>query len=229
MKNADLIEKLNSILECVTLINDKSTQIDTRLEQIDTRLEQIDTRLTKLENNSNRKQSNELNIQTYHNIEDKIDHLNKNCIPMIKNDVLTFLNNILSQDWFIQKIEQDIIFILKNTVNIYDIIAQYINDIETNENIQEKWIFVFPFQKNVLYYWNNEKQSWDKMSKNYLLKMFHLFQKNILSLYTEMVNTDDERFNDIDIIECGSHLYEDNFDKKYLDFKKKIFNVLQNG
>ena len=229
MKNTELIDKLNSIYQCVILINDKNTQIDTRLEQIDTRLEQIDTRLTKLENNSNINQSNVLNIQTYQNIEDKIDHLNKNCIPTIKNDVLTFLNHILNEDWFIQKIEKDIIFILKNTVNMYDIIAQYINDIETNENIHEKWIFVFAFQKNMIYYWNNEKQSWDKMSKNYLLKVFHLFQKNILSVYTKMVNGDDERFYDIDLVECGSNLYEDNFDKKYLDFKKKIFNLLQNG
>ena len=95
---------------------------------------------------------------------------------------------------------------------------------ETDENIYS--LYVFSYQKYILYYWNQDKLSWDKMSQELLNKLFNLIQQHILNIYSNIISIDDIRLKKIDLVECGSNLYVDNFDKKYSDFKKMIFQQL---
>jgi hypothetical protein len=85
-------------------------------------------------------------------------------------------------------------------------------------------LYAFPYQKYVLYYWDTEKLSWDKMKQDVLNKIFNLIQQHILNNFSNLIsNKSDVRLKQIDLVECGSNLYVDNFDKKYNEFKKTIF------
>lgn len=209
-------------------------EINKNIININTTLSNIENRITSLENkdifkNSYKLLDNNNANNSFQKIEDKIDYLNKNYNNVINKDIISYLNEMLLNENYIENIKNDIILILRKNTCIYDVIAKNISIFVEDNNHSFKWIFVFPFQKNILYFWNNNKQSWDKMNKQTLLDLFNLFQKHILRLFSIMNSEEDDRLRDIDIIECGENLYVNNFDSKYNDFRKKIFNLLQNS
>jgi hypothetical protein len=87
-------------------------------------------------------------------------------------------------------------------------------------------LYAFPFQKNTIYMWNHDKQSWDKMNQVTMKSIFELVQRKLIALYNSLRLQNDEGLLAFDLIECGMYLYEDGFEKKYNDFKKMIFQGL---
>ena len=213
---------LNTLFE---LCKTQFVVIHNSLKTIDSRLNNIEKQ-TNLIKQTNIKKDN----QCFVKIEDKIDFLNQNYKPTISCDFLTFIHNELSKEKYQNMIYKDIISILHGEQTIYEVSANYICII-ANETMNEQFenihsMYVFSYQKYILYYWNQDKLSWDKMNQDLLNKLFNLIQQHILNLYSHIINTDDSQLKNIDLIECGSYLYVDNFNKKYNDFKKTIFQKL---
>ena len=218
MDDSNHVVNFNTLFE---LCSTNFELLHTSVQKIESRLNGIEKQM-KLVNKAKQCQSPSLD-----KVEDKIGFLNQNCQPVFSCDFLTFLHNELSKDKYQTLINTDIIHILNGTHTIYEIACRYLCMI-AKETINEQFekihsLYAFPYQKYVLYYWNTEKLSWDKMNQDLLKKIFNLIQQHILSLYSYIINTDNSQLKNIDLIECGSNLYVDNFDKKYNDFKKSIF------
>ena len=163
--------------------------------------------------------------------QDKIEYLNINCKPIINCSVLTFVHNKLSNESVQSMMRDDIIQILKGSRTLYEISKKYIytmaKEINTDNFETLYWIYAFPSQKYVLYYWNHDKLSWDKMNKDMLNKLFNLIQQHILNQYSIIIShKNNPILNGIDLVETGSKLYVDDFEKKYTDFKKMIYQSL---
>ena len=223
MNDSNHVVDLNAVFELCKIQFDK---LQSSLKKIDSRLNSVEKQMKQIKKN-NTKQCQDLSVTK---IEDKIAFLNQNCQPTFSCDFLTGVHNELSKDKYQTMIHNDIISILNGHQTIYEISCRYICMIskettnETDENIYS--LYVFSYQKYILYYWNQDKLSWDKMSQELLNKLFNLIQQHILNIYSNIISIDDIRFKKIDLVECGSNLYVDNFDKKYSDFKKMIFQQL---
>jgi len=163
--------------------------------------------------------------------QDKIEYLNINCKPIINCSVLNFVHHQLSNESVQSMMRDDIIQILKGSRTLYEISKKYIytmaKEINTDNFETLYWIYAFPSQKYVLYYWNHDKLSWDKMNKDMLNKLFNLIQQHILNQYSIIIShKNNPILNGIDLVETGSKLYVDDFEKKYTDFKKMIYQSL---
>jgi len=215
----------NHVINFNTLFELCSTNfelLNSSMKKIESRVNGVEKQM-KLMNKTTQCQSPSLE-----KIEDKIGFLNQNCQPVFSCDFLTFLHNELSKDKYQTMINNDIIHILNGTHSIYEIACRYLCMI-SKETMNEQFekihsLYAFPYQKYVLYYWDTEKLSWDKMKQDVLNKIFNLIQQHILNNFSNLIsNKSDVRLKQIDLVECGSNLYVDNFDKKYNEFKKTIF------
>ena len=198
-------------------------KIQFKFESIDSRFVELEKQLKYIKQTIGKNQT-----QSFVKIEDKIDYLNKNCKHIIESDYLLYVHNELSKDKYQQMIDKDIINILNYHKTIYEVSCHYLCMIakEIYNDAFEKLhlLYAFPYQQYTLYYWNCDKFSWDKINQEILNKLFNLFQQHILNRYSILIsNPNDERLKHIDIIESGSNLYVDNFNKKYTEFKKMIF------
>ena len=157
-------------------------------------------------------------------IDDKVEYLNQNCKPTIQCSLVEFVNTQLNAENYNSLMKKDIVDILRGNRCIYEVSVSYIsNMIEEQEN---KWIFAFPFQKYILYVWNQDKISWDKLSSKGLEDLFNIIQLRLLETYSSMViDTENYMLSNIDLVESCGKLYVDNFAKKQVDFKKMIFQL----
>ena len=157
-------------------------------------------------------------------IDDKVEYLNQNCRPTIQCSLVEFVNTQMNTENYNSLMKKDIVDILRGNRCIYEVSVSYIsNMIEEQEN---KWIFAFPFQKYILYVWNQDKISWDKLSSKGLEDLFNIIQLRLLETYSSMViDTENYMLSNIDLVESCGKLYVDNFAKKQVDFKKMIFQL----
>tara|TARA_Y100000816_G_scaffold290680_1_gene279972 strand:+ start:1355 stop:2023 length:669 start_codon:yes stop_codon:yes gene_type:complete len=155
------------------------------------------------------------------NIENKIDHLNQNVKPLSSP-----LNEHLQTH--LQVCNEDVYSILGQKYTMYQFVSRCMCDhvdlFKTEQGICV--LYAFPFQKNTIYMWNHDKQSWDKMNQVTMKSIFELVQRKLIALYNSLRLQNDEGLLAFDLIECGMYLYEDGFEKKYNDFKKMIFQGL---
>ena len=104
---------------------------------------------------------------------------------------------------------------------MYDIIIQFLYHLYKEQEIS--FCYVFPFQKNTFYFWNQEKLSWDKMTQQILKNIFEIVQQKIIQLFNKLIVEKNPNLNHYDIVEKGSLLFANNFDQKYQDIKKSMF------
>lgn len=154
----------------------------------------------------------------FSHIEDKVDHLN-----MYKKNVIQTLGicHFIAEQATIK--DSYIVDILKGQKTIYEISVDLISIlyVDSKEQNSNWFLFAFPFQKHVLYYWNVDKMSWDKIDRVILLSIFETIQKKMICTYSQMVTSN--TLQGVDIIDNGEKLFVDNFDKKYNEFKKSLF------
>lgn len=163
------------------------------------------------------------NGTSFMKVEDKIAYLNSN-VKHITVQLSSHINNHIEIE------KEDVLRVLGKKFTIYQFISQCICDHVTTLKDEAGGgvhvLYVFPFQKNAVYAWNDDKQSWDKMNQASMKKLFELIQQKLLQRYNDLREIDDDDLNNFDLIECGMYLYEDGFEKKYNDFKKMLFQGL---
>ncbi len=157
-------------------------------------------------------------------IDDKVGYLNQTCQPTIRVSIVEFVNTQMNQDNYEGLMKTDIVDILRGNRCIYEVSVSYIS--KMMEEQESKWIYAFPFQKYILYVWNQDKISWDKLTAKGLEDLFNIIQLQLLETYSSMVmDTDHYMLSNIDLVESCGKLYVDNFSKKQMEFKKMIFNL----
>jgi hypothetical protein len=158
-------------------------------------------------------------------IENKVDYLNEHfssnvTLPLHYSKLLDFIYGETPIK------NNDIVQILKGKTTIYDMCSLRIVELVDTNIEQLKFLHAFPFQKNVIYFWNHDKPSWDKLGNAELKKIFEVLQKKTIHLFNQMLQNNDESIINIDLVDCGERLFDENFDRKSSDFKKLIFNGL---
>ena len=158
-------------------------------------------------------------------IDDKVGYLNQNCQPTIRVPIVEFVNTQMNQESYEMLMKHDIVDILRGNRCIYEVSVSYILKM-IEESSEKKWIYAFPFQKYVLYVWNQDKISWDKLTSKGLEDLFNMIQLRLLETYSSMVmDTEHYMLSNIDLVESCGKLYVDNFTKKQMEFKKMIFQL----
>lgn len=207
----NLIENRFDLMENrFELMENRFDTIENRFDTIEEHFKDLNHKLTMVN------QSTTINPEfNFTKIEDKLDYLN-NKIPNIKTNVFSYLKDkcIITKEMVKN--------IMNNTNNILNTITDIL--ISINEN-NEKYLFIFAFQKSVIYYWNHEKQTWDKLTQTELIKILEVIQLKIIEIYNEIV-TENIDNDDVDFIEIGEFIYVD-FNKKYNDTKKMLVQKLK--
>ena len=193
-----------------SLLNDIKAFCNHGFIQINQRIDTLEEKIDKLE----KKDISSVSSSHFTKIENKIDYLNEN-ITHIEGSVFSFI----SENHFTN--EESIFSILKEEQSMYDIIIQFLYDLHKNQEIS--FCYVFPFQKNTFYFWNHEKLSWDKITQQILKHIFEIVQQKIIHLFNQLIVEEHSNLKHYDIVEKGSLLFANNFDQKYQDIKKLMF------
>ena len=201
MKNEIIFSLLNNIKE----------SCEHGFLQINQRIDTLEETINKLEKKNI---GGGVPCSNFSKIENKIDYLNEN-INHIQGSVFDFISesNFTNED--------SVFSILKEEQSMYDIIIQFLYHLYKEQEIS--FCYVFPFQKNTFYFWNHEKLSWDKMTQQILKNIFEIVQQKIIQLFNKLIVEKNPNLNHYDIVEKGSLLFANNFDQKYQDIKKKMF------
>ena len=174
-------------------------------------------------------------------LEEKVENLNKmqthppTQIAMMTSissleDKIKILNqqtNISTQENFLDALsskciitDSGIFSILDQTITIYEYIADVIYTFD-NES-QAKYICGISDTKSNLFFWNQAKKTWAKVTKSYLQEMFMVVQQKIIIKYNELMNKD-ERLKKGNV-ENGDLIFADDFEKKHVEFKKSLIS-----
>ena len=218
-------------------LNYKIQQFGDKLDHIQEKVGQLETRIAHCAkpNTSISHAENKVDFlnETFGNPNQK-NHLYNNFDETQRN-IIQFLHSRLShsfQDEAIRIIAfQHICSILKNTRTIYDVVSYYLTQLLGQQNENETicvypWIYAFPSQKSIVYFWNHDTLSWNKMNSDWLKHLFEVVQQHLMQMYAWMVQENHDSLHNIDLVEGGHYLFEDNFDKKCNEFKKMIFQNL---
>lgn len=201
------IEKLHQL--CVAqfgMIRDMITNIDRRCSELDNKLQSVMDKTSGCSSG------------TFSKVEDKVDFLNQNKTNVKNMSISDFINK------HIIVFDEDIVNIFKAKKTIYEIATKSILDLYKSSS--HDFVFAFAFQKYTLYFWNEDKMSWDKMDKIVLKNIFEIIQKKLITLYTNLIENNNNHLKGLDIVENGDKLFVDNFDKKFTEFKKLIFQAI---
>ena len=154
----------------INLLNKLNSNVNNLQDYCIKQFEEIHSKIEKLETNvlSVQGSNNSLNFTK---VENKEEYLNNTMKNVIQCDIIDYLKS-KSNDYITY---QNIYDILNEEYNLYTLIANIIENILVENN--EKCIFCFPYQRSVLYYWNHEKQTWEKMNNDTLSKIFNTLQK----------------------------------------------------
>ena len=166
----------------INLLNKLNSNVNNLQDYCIKQFEEIHSKIEKLETNvlSVQGSNNSLNFTK---VENKEEYLNNTMKNVIQCDIIDYLKS-KSNDYITY---QNIYDILNEEYNLYTLIANIIENILVENN--EKCIFCFPYQRSVLYYWNHEKQTWEKMNNDILSKIFNTLQKEIINCYKNLINT----------------------------------------
>jgi len=213
-------EKHGILFSLLTSINKNVTQLQ---EYCVSQFEDINAKIDKLETKTNVLNSSGPNFTK---IDNKEEYLNKNIKNVINMDIENYL--ILKSKQHVKS--QHIYEILNEKYDIYTFVATVIETI-IQEN-DEKFVFCFPYQKSIIYYWNNSKQTWEKMNQSILKEIFNSLQKVIISSYNSLIHKlqDENTFHKVSMkfMESGNFIFVDNFDKKCKIFKKELIEKIIN-
>ena len=213
-KHDSLINLLNTINSNVNSLQDYCIK---QFEEIHSKIEKLETNTLSLQSSNN-----SLNFTK---VENKEEYLNNTIKNVIQCDIIDYLKS-KSNDYITY---QNIYDVLNEEYNLYTLIANVIENILVENN--EKCIFCFPYQRSILYYWNHEKQTWEKMNNNILSGIFNTLQKEIINCYKNLINTlkEENAFNQnaTKFMETSILLYLNDFEKKSKIFKKQLFDKIK--
>ena len=213
-KHDSLINLLNTINLNVNNLQDYCIK---KFEEIHSKIEKLETNVLSVQSSNN-----SLNFTKVENKEEYLKNTIKN---VIQCDIIDYLKS-KSNDYITY---QNIYDVLNEEYNLYTLIANIIENILVENN--EKCIFCFPYQRSILYYWNHEKQTWEKMNNDILNGIFNTLQKEIINCYKNLINTlkEENTFhqNATKFMETSILLYLNDFEKKSKIFKKQLFDKIK--
>ena len=229
----------NDIIKILLNLQDSLSSMDTKIEH---GFDKLSSRLKTMEDNYN-------NIKTvmdkidacgmssshttgggglmpnFSKIENKEEYLNHNVNNVITCDLLQYLRSEAKTHITYQHVYD----ILKKSYGIYDFVCMIIQMIVGNGS---SCLYAFPFQKHVIYYWNNEKGTWEKMTTNLLKNVFNIIQQELVIVYNKLIQQlqAENKFHQKSaaFMENGMLIFADDFDSKYKNFKKMLFDKVCN-
>ena len=164
-------------------------------------------------------------------IEAKCDRLEKmSSFSSSENSVLnvtpcyTIIETYIQEKIVVEK--KHVIQILNNSNTIYNIVIDIL--CEHNQNVfQEHNSYIFYPMKETILVWNEDIKTWKKITPAELKNIFNIIHQKITKMYAYLLQSEDEDLMGIDLIECSSNLYTDDFERKARDFKKNLFKQLK--
>ena len=164
-------------------------------------------------------------------IEAKCDRLEKmSSFSSSENSVLnvtpcyTIIETYIQEKIVVEK--KHVIQILNNSNTIYNIVIDIL--CEHNQNVfQEHNSYIFYPMKETIFIWNEDIKTWKKITPAELKNIFNIIHQKITKMYAYLLQSEDEDLMGLDLIECSSNLYTDDFERKARDFKKKLFKQLK--
>lgn len=220
-KKLSASEKHDALLSLLTSINKNVDQLQ---EYCVSQFENLNSKIDKLETKTNSLNSSGPNFTK---IDNKEEYLNTNIKNVINLDIEEYL--ILNSKDHVNS--QNIYEILNEKYDIYTFVTTVIETI-IQEN-DEKFVFCFPYQKSIIYYWNNSKQTWEKMNQSVLKQIFNSLQKVIISCYNNLIHQlkDENTFHKVSMkfMESGTFIFVDDFEKKCKLFKKQLIEKIVNS
>ena len=201
------------LYDLLVIIKDKIDGIEKAIDRMEHKVETIEN---KLQNNavSQSQVAQVAMVTTISTSEEKINVLNKQTKADTQEDLL----KAMRERTIIEK--SGVLDILDQTITIYDHIADIVYNF--NDESSCKYIYGFSDSKNNLYYWNNDKKTWAKMSKAYLSDIFMTIQQKIIMKYNELMQNNPSL--KAGCVENGDLIFADDFEKKYSDFKKTLIS-----
>lgn len=146
--------------------------------------------------------------------EDKIKQLNEMVDISKQDDIIESIRMRCTVD------ESRVRSVLKQELSIYDIAVDIIYDFESEST--SKYLYGFQSSKSVMFYWCHEKQTWAKLTKGQLQKIFEAVQMKMIQKYQIMISKDSKIKKEC--VENGDYIYADDFEKKYTGFRKALFS-----
>ena len=164
-------------------------------------------------------------------IEAKCDRLEKmSSFSSSENSVLnvtpcyTIIETYIQEKIVVEK--KHVIQILNNSNTIYNIVIDIL--CEHNQNVfQEHNSYIFYPMKETIFIWNEDIKTWKKITPAELKNIFNIIHQKITKMYAYLLQSEDEDLMGLDLIECSSNLYTDDFERKARDFKKNLFKQLK--
>lgn len=164
-------------------------------------------------------------------IEAKCDRLEKmSSFSSSENSVLnvtpcyTIIETYIQEKIVVEK--KHVIQILNNSNTIYNIVIDIL--CEHNQNVfQEHNSYIFYPLKETIFIWNEDIKTWKKITPAELKNIFNIIHQKITKMYAYLLQSEDEDLMGLDLIECSSNLYTDDFERKARDFKKNLFKQLK--
>lgn len=214
-------EKHDMLYSLLTSIDQNVTQLR---EYCTSQFEHLNSRIDKLETKTNGINSSGPNFTK---IDNKEEYLNSN----IKNVIAMNIDQYLIQKSKAYVKSQNIYDILNKEYSIYTCVVNVIESIMNDNN--EQFIFCFPYQKSIIYYWNNNNNTWEKMNQSVLKQIFNGLQKVIITCYNKLIQElqQENTFHKVSMkfMESGNYIFVDDFDKKYKLFKKELCEKIINS
>lgn len=142
-------------------------------------------------------------------------------------------HNFIFQRSIEKHTDNEMMNVLYNNISLMEYIVEVIAYIYSEQCEQNmKFLHVFEFQKNIIYFWNEKDgKGWEKASVDKLKSLFDIVQKSLVAHYTQFLKTKRESSNNnieqlMDIMEKSSAIYVDDFQKQVRNFKKLLFDKL---
>ena len=160
-------------------------------------------------------------------IDNKEEYLNINVTNVIQNDLFAYLKEQASK--YITK--QHVYDVLNSSYDVFEFVSNIIHLIESEGELRS--LYSFPFQKSVIYFWNIHKKTWEKVNMEILRKLFNVIQYELVICYNILIQSLKEsntfELKSVEFMEKSNLIFCDDFDKKYKQFKKSLFDKLCNA
>lgn len=218
-KKLNANEKHETLVSLLNTLNQNVNQLQSyciaQFDHINSKIDKLETKTSVLNTSG----------PNFTKIDNKEEYLNTNVNQTINMNIDEYLINKCKDHIN----HQNIYDILNEKYTIYNFIISIIENIINNNN-NEKFIFCFPYQKSVIYFWNHEKQTWEKLNQSMLKEIFNVLQKEIISCYNNLIHKlqDENTFHTVSMkfMESGNLIFVDDFDKKCKIFKKQLFEKI---
>lgn len=234
IKNDKIISIITSLHEVVNNLNYNCNtmfnKLDIKIKKIEKANQIIIDNLEKIkerQNDSNNNISFVNNSPSFMNIDNKEEYLNKTIKNVPNSNITTYLR--LKTPEYIKN--HNIYDLLKKNYDIYEFSTNIIQTIIREHN-DICPLYAFPFQKNIVYCWNNNKNTWEKVGLTVLRGIFNTIQKCIINCYTNLIKELQEnnefKSKSALFMENGNTIFDDGFETKHKIFKKLLFDKICN-